>query len=270
MDEAHPQKSPMVVRSLDPDKDEFKPCDEGEKCLGPETPYLAAIGALMYLANCTRPNIAFAVNLLARFNAKPTKRHWNDVKHILRYIKGTEDLRLFYKVGEDSNIKGYVDACYLFDPLKGKSQTCYVFLRQGATISWKSTKQSLAATSSNHSEIIALHEASHECVWLRLVDGFIKESCGLSNVLESPTVIYEDNAACIVQIKASYIKGDRIKHILPKFFFTHELLGSDIDVIQVRSSDNLANLFTKSLPTSRHKQIVQGIGMRRFPSLPDM
>ena len=91
-----------------------------------------------------------------------------------------------------------------------------------------------------------------------------------SNAPKSPTVIYEDNVACIAQMKAGYIKGDRIKHILPKFFLTHELLGSDIDVVQVRSSDNLAYLFTKSLPTTRHKQIVQGIGMRRFSSLPDM
>ena len=107
-----------------------------------------------------------------------TKQHWNGVKHILRYLKGIEDLGLFYKAGDDSNIKGHVDAYYLFDPHKGKSQTYYVFLRQGATISWKSTKHNLTTTSSNHSEIIALHEASRECVWLRLVDGFIKGSCG--------------------------------------------------------------------------------------------
>ena len=78
----------------------------------PETPYLAAIGALMYLANCTRPDIAFAANLLAGFSDRPTKRHGNGVKHILRYLKGIEDSLLFYKAGEDSNIKGYVDAGY--------------------------------------------------------------------------------------------------------------------------------------------------------------
>ena len=92
-------------------------------------------------------------------------------------------------------------------------------------------KHSLVATSLNHLEIIALHEAFHKCVWLKLVDGFIKGSCGFLNDLESPIMIYEDNATCIIQIKAGYIKGDRIKHILPKFFFTHELLGSDIDVM---------------------------------------
>ena len=56
---------------------------QGKKCLGPKTLYMATMGALMYLANCTRPNIAFSVNLLAIFSAKPTKWHWNGVKHIV-------------------------------------------------------------------------------------------------------------------------------------------------------------------------------------------
>ena len=180
----------MVVWSLDLKKDECRRCDEGEKCLELETSYLVARGALMYLTNCTRLDIAFSVNLLARFSAKPTNWHWNGVKHILRYLKDTKDLGLFYKVGEDSNIKGYVNAGYPSNPHKGKSQTCYVFLRQGATISWKPTKQSLATTSSNHLEIVALHEAYYECVWLRLVDDFIRGSCGFPNVSKSRIMIY--------------------------------------------------------------------------------
>ena len=66
----------MVVRSLDIEKDPFRPREEGEEILGPKIPYLSAIGALMYLANNTWPDIAFAVNLLARYSAAPTKRHW--------------------------------------------------------------------------------------------------------------------------------------------------------------------------------------------------
>ena len=135
MDAALPLSSPMVVQSLNPKKDEFRPCDEGGKCLGPETPYLVAINALKYLANHTRPDIAFAINSLARFSAKPTKRHWNGVTHILRYLKGTVDLGLFYEIGENSNIKGYVDVSYLSDQHKGKSQTSYVFLIQKSAIS---------------------------------------------------------------------------------------------------------------------------------------
>jgi hypothetical protein len=82
MIKAHPLKAPMVVRSLEMETGPFRPKSDNEKLLGPEVPYLSAIGALMYLANCTRPDIAFAVNLLARYSADPTKIHLVGVKTI--------------------------------------------------------------------------------------------------------------------------------------------------------------------------------------------
>ena len=94
MDKAHPLSSPMVVRSLDVKNDPFRPCEKGEELLGHEVPYLSAIGALMYLANCTRPDIAFSVNLLARYSSAPTRRHWKGIQHILRYLSGTTDMGL--------------------------------------------------------------------------------------------------------------------------------------------------------------------------------
>ncbi|KAK1571786.1 hypothetical protein Q3G72_022923 [Acer saccharum] len=92
MDNAHPLSTLMVVRNLDPKKDPFRPLEDGEKILGPEVPYLNAIGALLYLAQCTRPDIAFSVNLLAIFSSAPTRRHWNGIKHLFRYLRGTKDL----------------------------------------------------------------------------------------------------------------------------------------------------------------------------------
>ena len=83
MDKAHPLSTPMVVRSLEVSKDPFRPQEENEEPLGPEVPYLSAIGALMYLDNATSPNIAFSVNLLARYSSFPTQSHLNRVKHIL-------------------------------------------------------------------------------------------------------------------------------------------------------------------------------------------
>jgi hypothetical protein len=145
------------------------------------------------------PNIAFVVNLVARHSAAPTKRHWTGVKCILRYLNGTRYLRLFYKRCPNSNIIGYIDAGYLFDPHNGRSQTGFVFLHNETTISWKSSKQILVTTSTNHSEIVALYEASRECVWLRRMINHIQQSCGIS-VIDSPTIIYEDNAACVAQI----------------------------------------------------------------------
>ena len=85
---------------------------------------------------------------------------------------------------------------------------------------------------------------------------------------EVPTTLYEDNAACIVQLKNGYIKGDRTKHISPKFFFTHDLQKKgDINVQSIRSTNNLADLFTKALPTATFERPVHSIGMRRLRDL---
>ena len=75
MDKVHPLSFLMVVRSLDVKNDLFYPYKKDEELLGLEVPYLSAIGAFMYLVNCTCPNIAFSVNLLARYNSAPTRRH---------------------------------------------------------------------------------------------------------------------------------------------------------------------------------------------------
>ena len=190
MDKAHPLSSPMIVRSLDAKKDHFRPKEENETLLGPEVPYLSAICALLYLAQCTRPDIAFSINLLARFSFAPTRRHWNGVKHILRYLRVTTDFGLFYS--KELTLKGYADSRYLSNPHKARSQTGYVFTCGNTEISWRSTKQTLTTTYSNHSEIIALHEASHECVWLRSVVHHIRNACGLPLITSIPTTIYEE------------------------------------------------------------------------------
>ena len=78
----------------------------------------------------------------------------------------------------------------------------------------------------------------------------------------SPTIIYEDNATCIAQVRGRYIKGDKTKHISPKFFYTHELQESQqVDVKQIRFVDNLADLFTKSLSTSIFETLAYNIDM---------
>jgi hypothetical protein len=140
-----------------------------------------------------------------------------------------------------------------------------VFTYGGTIISWRSTKQTLTATSSNHAELIALYNAGWECVWLRSMIQHIQEECVLESVRENPTVIYEDNTTCIAQIKEGYIKGDRTKHISPKFFSTHDLQKNGlINVYQIRSSDNLEDLFIKSLPRNIFEQFSHNIGIRHL------
>ncbi|XP_060210824.1 uncharacterized protein LOC132637808 [Lycium barbarum] len=96
----------------------------------------------------------------------------------------------------------------------------------------------------------------------------IQEMCGFLLKRDIPAILYEDNAACIAQLKGGYIKGDRTKHISPKFFFTHDLeKKGEIDVQQIRSIDNLVDLFTKALPTSTFEKLIYKIGMRRLREL---
>ena len=102
-------------------KTHFVIAKKDEELLGPKVPYPSAIGALMHLANCTHPNIVFSVSLLARYSSTPTRRHWNGIKYILHYLCGTTDVGLFYSRKSKQQLLGYADACYLLDPLKGRS-----------------------------------------------------------------------------------------------------------------------------------------------------
>ncbi|KAK9114820.1 hypothetical protein Syun_021617 [Stephania yunnanensis] len=268
MDKAHPLSSPMVVRLLEMDKDPFRPHESDEELLGLEVPYLSAICALMYLTNCTRLDNIFAVNLLARYSSSLTRRHRNEVKHVFRYLRGTSDMGLFYSRGVKLNLQGYADAGFLSDPHKARSQTGYVFTCGKTTISWKSVKQTMVAISSNNSEVLVIHEARHECVWFRNTIEHIQESCGLSSIKNSSTILYEDNAACIAQLSEGFIKWDKTKHISPKFFYAHEFQkNGEIDVKQNRSSDNLADLFTKALPTTTFKRLTYDIDLRKLKDI---
>ncbi|KAJ0481014.1 putative RNA-directed DNA polymerase [Helianthus annuus] len=137
-------------------------------------------------------------------------------------------------------------------------------MNRGTAISWRSQKQTLVVTSSNHAEVIALHEASRECVWLRSMSQHIVTSCGLEKD-RSPTPIHEGKASCVSQMKEGYIKSDRIKHIPPRFFaYTGTLLKtirSRVEMRYVQSNNNSADLFTKALPTATFRKHVHDIDM---------
>jgi hypothetical protein len=141
-----------------------------------------------------------------------------------------------------------------------------VFLHKETVVSWKSAKQTLISASTNHSEIITLYDASHECDWLRRVINHIQTSCGIG-ALEPPKIIYEDNAVCIAQMQTEYIKTNYMKHISPKLFYPHELQEhEEISILQMKSCDNLVNLFTKSLLLAIFDKC-KCIGMRRLKDL---
>ncbi|KAJ3529254.1 hypothetical protein NM688_g7878 [Phlebia brevispora] len=132
-----------------------------------EVPYSVAIGSLMYAAVATRPDIAFAVQSLSQFSSRPSQQHWTAVKHVLRYLKGTEGLGITYGLTADAPLIGYSDADWGQALTDRRSVSGFAFLFAGDAITWSSKKQPTVALSTMEAEYLALSHASREAIWLR-------------------------------------------------------------------------------------------------------
>ncbi|GJS32669.1 retrotransposon protein, putative, ty1-copia subclass [Tanacetum coccineum] len=158
-------------------------------------PYASPMGSIMYAIKCTHPDVAFAQNITSRFQHNPGDLHWTPVKNIPKYLKNTKDMFLVYEgdIKRELRVSCYTDVGYLTDADDLKSQTGYVFILNGGAVDWKSTKQSIFATSSAKAEYIAAYDASKEAVWVR------KFIYGLGVVLtiEEPIKMYCDNTGAI-------------------------------------------------------------------------
>ncbi|KAF5954555.1 hypothetical protein HYC85_007411 [Camellia sinensis] len=120
----------------------------------------------MYLMNCTRPDIAYAVSKLSRYTSNPGVEHWKAIIRVLRYLRFTRNIGLNY-TRYPAVLEGYCDANWISDTRDSKSTSGYVFTLGGADVSWKSSKQTCIARSTMESEFIALDKAGEEAEWLR-------------------------------------------------------------------------------------------------------
>ena len=133
--------------------------------------YASAIGSLMYDIVCTRPDIAHTMGVVSRFMSRPGKQHWEAVKWILRYLKGSLDTCLCF-IGASLKLQGYVDADFAGDIDSRKITTEFVFILGGTTISWPSNLQKIVTLSTTEVEYVAVTEAGNEMIWLH---GFLDE-----------------------------------------------------------------------------------------------
>ena len=122
-------------------------------------PYRSAIGSLMYLATCTRPDLAAAVSEHSKFSQNPGIAHWEGVKRVLRYVSGTVGDGLLYKRGAQIEVWGYSDAGHAGDYETSKGRSRYVFMSARAAISWRSSMMKLVTHSSCETEYVGLSEA---------------------------------------------------------------------------------------------------------------
>lgn len=207
-------------------------------------PYRQAVGMLLYAAIGTRPDIAFPTSVVSRFISCWDLSHWNAVKFLLRYLKGSSDFTIFYdkRVSRLPILSGYSDADWGGDTEDRKSTTGYIFLLCGAPVSWASKKQATIALSSTEAEYLAATQASKEAIWLR----HLLHDLGFPQL--QPTIIYEDNQSAIM-LSHNPVHHARTKHFDIQHHFVREKIESkEIDLIYCPTDDMVADMMTKNLP----------------------
>jgi hypothetical protein len=131
-------------------------------------PYREAIGSLMYAALGTRPDIAFAISLLSQFMQNPGHLHWEAVKRVLRYLKGTRDKWLVFGDRQNDSqgtLEGFADADWGLQEHR-HSISGYLFTIDGGVILWSLKKQSIVALSTTEAEYIAVTHTTKEAFWI--------------------------------------------------------------------------------------------------------
>jgi hypothetical protein len=155
-----PLAAPMIGRS----KTRDDPYHHTEEEVVDKQHYITAIGAFIYSTTYIRPDLGFTTSILARHSQNSKARHWNIVKHLMQYLRGTEDLGLQYRKAENRETTSFANSNFKTDGVAEKFQTGYIFIRDGASISWKLVKQTTIYISTNHDKLLAFYEATREVV----------------------------------------------------------------------------------------------------------
>ncbi|CAA0823451.1 cysteine-rich RLK (RECEPTOR-like protein kinase) 8 [Striga hermonthica] len=240
MDIAKPVGVPLGSQFRLSNKD--SPKDDSEKERIRITPYASAIGSLMYAMVCTRPDIAHAVGVVSRFMSNPGVMHWEAVKWILRYLRGTKDRALVF--GRSTlTLSGFVDADFAGSDLdKRRSTTGYVFTYGGTAVSWISKLQKIVTLSTTEAEYVAVTEAAKELVWLQ---NFLNE---LGRPQED-VALYSDSQSAIHLAKNPAFHS-RTKHIEVKYHFIRQLLEKKVlQLKKVPGERNPVDVLTKVINT---------------------
>ncbi|UYV72085.1 hypothetical protein LAZ67_9001767 [Cordylochernes scorpioides] len=151
--------------------------------------YRKLIGELMYIANCTRPEISSAIGILSRRVVKPNEHDLKALKRILGYLKSTLDLVLVFETSSSVELTGYTDADWGNEKDR-KSTTGYIYKLGTNLITWVSQKQNSVSLSSTEAEYVAAATAAQEAIWLDL----LMSDFGFE--IEKPIILNEVNQSC--------------------------------------------------------------------------
>jgi hypothetical protein len=206
--------------------------------------YRTIVGALQY-ATITRPDLAFSVNKASQFISTPIDVHWQAVKRILRYVKGTLHHGLLLRHSPQLCLNAYCDADWAGDPDDRRSTTGYVVYLGLNIVSWSSKKHVTVSRSSTEAEYRSLAMTTSELLWLQ---SLLTELGQLSTTMP---VLWCDNLGATF-LAANPVFHARTKHIELDFHFVREKLADKkLDVRFLCFDDQIADVFTKSLAKTR-------------------
>ena len=242
---------------------------EKAKMAGVREKLHSGIMKLRWLVQKTRYDLCYAVGELCRWTANPGERHLLAFKRVLRYLKGTLDMKLVYKRPEkkkndegesiiDDECVGHSDASWA-DNLDGTSTGGYVFTMCGGAICAKSKRQRLVATSTAEAELIQLNTTAKQGVWLRL----LREQLGMD--VSSPMVLMEDNAAA-QRIAETGRRSQRSKHFRVREFWINEKVKDKTFIIKhCPTTEMVADIMTKPLSKVPFEKLRTMMGLVRDP-----
>ncbi|CAI7876278.1 unnamed protein product [Closterium sp. NIES-53] len=228
-----------------------------DKSIESSCPYPELVGCLMYLMTCTRPDLAYPLNILARYVAPGRHRpeHMAAAKRVLRYLCSTSGMGLVLGGRSPVVLTGHADASWADDQATQRSSQGYTFGLGSGSVSWRATRSSSVLGSSCEAEIYAGAMAAQELRWLTYL------LSDLGEPPRSPPVLYVDNKAMLALCREQRLEH-RTKHIALRYFLACELQQrGQLRLAYVASEANTADVFTKALAPCDHQRFCTQLGL---------
>ncbi|MBW0510618.1 hypothetical protein O181_050333 [Austropuccinia psidii MF-1] len=212
--------------------------------------YLSQIGMLLYIAQATRPDIMFSVNLLAHFSKNTTPKHWAALDHLIAYMRGSSDKALVIQAdGCDRSLKVYVDANWGGEG--SRSQHGFIVFLMGAPIAWNSKRQTCVASSTCQAEYMAMSFAAKTGNW-------ISQNIAAITGNITPLLLSDNQSAVKIATNSGSQKNSR--RIQQEFHLINELVTNQhVWIKWIASGDQKADIFTKKLAKIKVNEFCKGI-----------
>lgn len=223
-----PQKTSLVAGT--PDEVNF----------AKDIPYQQLVGCLQWIASSTRPDIAYAVSQLSCFNAAWTIHHWTAAKHVLQYLKGTQEVGIVYSNTTDTP-SAFSDSDFSQCPITRRSVGGQLVTVAGGAVSWQSRRQTVVALSTTEAEYMAAAECAKHMIWVR---NFFFD---IMFPILSPSSLFVNNTSAIASANSDSIKS-KSKHIDRRYhYIKYQVQDGSLIIHHVPTTDMLAGFLTKPL-----------------------